>query len=136
SLFFFFFFQAEDGIRAGHVTGVQTCALPISCLRPPAGLRGWSPTSPSPGHHPRRPAGGRRQGPRASLRVPAVQAGTASKTGEPSGRTEVLVSWITPVPSAFMTKISSSPPSRVLWNAICLPSGDQTGSSSTKPPEV
>src|SRR5437870_8495328 len=29
--FFFFFFQAEDGIRDGHVTGVQTCALPISC---------------------------------------------------------------------------------------------------------
>src|SRR5437660_7509913 len=25
-----FFFQAEDGIRGGHVTGVQTCALPIS----------------------------------------------------------------------------------------------------------
>src|SRR5690625_5900859 len=25
----FFFFQAEDGIRGGHVTGVQTCALPI-----------------------------------------------------------------------------------------------------------
>src|SRR5689334_23472230 len=24
------FFQAEDGIRAGTVTGVQTCALPIS----------------------------------------------------------------------------------------------------------
>src|SRR5439155_7254703 len=23
------FFQAEDGIRDGHVTGVQTCALPI-----------------------------------------------------------------------------------------------------------
>src|SRR5207302_6372491 len=31
SLFlFFFFFQAEDGIRDFHVTGVQTCALPIS----------------------------------------------------------------------------------------------------------
>src|SRR5690625_7569284 len=28
----FFFFQAEDGIRDGHVTGVQTCALPISCV--------------------------------------------------------------------------------------------------------
>src|SRR5439155_18707229 len=27
--FFFFFFQAEDRIRDGHVTGVQTCALPI-----------------------------------------------------------------------------------------------------------
>src|SRR5690625_7978306 len=27
------FFQAEDGIRDGHVTGVQTCALPISDQR-------------------------------------------------------------------------------------------------------
>src|SRR5690554_7972046 len=27
---FFFFFQAEDGIRDADVTGVQTCALPIS----------------------------------------------------------------------------------------------------------
>src|SRR2546430_6278081 len=27
--FFFFFFQAEDGIRDLTVTGVQTCALPI-----------------------------------------------------------------------------------------------------------
>src|SRR5690625_7810200 len=26
------FFQAEDGIRDGHVTGVQTCALPIWTL--------------------------------------------------------------------------------------------------------
>src|SRR2546430_11746037 len=30
-LFCFFFFQAEDGIRDLTVTGVQTCALPISC---------------------------------------------------------------------------------------------------------
>ena len=29
-LLFFFFFQAEDGIRDIGVTGVQTCALPIS----------------------------------------------------------------------------------------------------------
>src|SRR5438309_7799282 len=29
-MFLFFFFQAEDGIRDGTVTGVQTCALPIS----------------------------------------------------------------------------------------------------------
>src|SRR5690625_7603835 len=28
-LYIVFFFQAEDGIRDGHVTGVQTCALPI-----------------------------------------------------------------------------------------------------------
>src|SRR2546429_4668969 len=30
----FFFFQAEDGIRDVAVTGVQTCALPISGLKP------------------------------------------------------------------------------------------------------
>src|SRR2546430_17594378 len=31
---FFFFFQAEDGIRDLTVTGVQTCALPISWSQP------------------------------------------------------------------------------------------------------
>src|SRR5438046_10435394 len=31
--FFFFFFQEEDGIRFWSVTGVQTCALPISPVR-------------------------------------------------------------------------------------------------------
>src|SRR2546430_4485988 len=31
----FFFFQAEDGIRDLTVTGVQTCALPISVRRRP-----------------------------------------------------------------------------------------------------
>src|SRR5882762_11182070 len=42
----FFFFQAEDGIRDSSVTGVQTCALPISITRescegggPPRGSR-------------------------------------------------------------------------------------------------
>src|SRR6266511_1752131 len=53
SLFMFsFFFQAEDGIRDFHVTGVQTCALPISGRRchpeQPAGRQyppylGWGP---------------------------------------------------------------------------------------------
>src|SRR5205085_9980586 len=47
---FFFFFQAEDGIRDLTVTGVQTCALPISLesstgyqtsLRLAAALSGW-----------------------------------------------------------------------------------------------
>src|SRR5207253_6992972 len=36
-----FFFQAEDGIRDGHVTGVQTCALPICA--PGSGWRGAAP---------------------------------------------------------------------------------------------
>src|SRR5690606_40259000 len=34
-----FFFQAEDGIRGFHVTGVQTCALPIYY---PQGFRFWA----------------------------------------------------------------------------------------------
>src|SRR5207302_5540531 len=58
----FFFFQAEDGIRDFHVTGVQTCALPIwslragylvacdggrSQIRKAAGIEfpGWDPTT-------------------------------------------------------------------------------------------
>src|SRR2546430_6309192 len=36
----FFFFQAEDGIRDLTVTGVQTCALPISAAGARAGVAG------------------------------------------------------------------------------------------------
>src|SRR5690606_40874327 len=32
--FFYFFLQAKDDIRNFHVTGVQTCALPIYDLEP------------------------------------------------------------------------------------------------------
>src|SRR5205809_4536231 len=39
-IFFFFFFQAEDGIRDVAVTGVQTCALPISRSGPIPPARG------------------------------------------------------------------------------------------------
>src|SRR5690349_23998683 len=39
-MFFFFFFQAEDGIRDLYVTGVQTCALPISGVHE-IGVHGW-----------------------------------------------------------------------------------------------
>src|SRR2546422_6174205 len=47
-LFLFFFFQAEDGIRDVAVTGVQTCALPISrysWIRSPwtTSRAGWRP---------------------------------------------------------------------------------------------
>src|SRR5207245_8654453 len=41
----FFFFQAEDGIRDATVTGVQTCALPIS---PWASTLSARPRSPDP----------------------------------------------------------------------------------------
>src|SRR5437016_6097655 len=49
-LCFFFFFQAEDGIRDWSVTGVQTCALPISRPRRGVGIPeacGWSAATPS-----------------------------------------------------------------------------------------
>src|SRR5256885_8167281 len=39
----FFFFQAEDGIRDYKVTGVQTCALPISSRFPAATARSAEP---------------------------------------------------------------------------------------------
>src|SRR5258707_8415241 len=38
---FFFFFQAEDGIRDIGVTGVQTCALPISAIPSTPAGRSW-----------------------------------------------------------------------------------------------
>src|SRR5258708_15421481 len=50
----FFFFQAEDGIRDDLVTGVQTCALPIST--PPDCRRGYRATRST--HAPRFGSGG------------------------------------------------------------------------------
>src|SRR5205807_5239489 len=41
--YFFFFFQAEDGIRDYKVTGVQTCALPISFTTPADFFAGMDP---------------------------------------------------------------------------------------------
>ena len=38
-----FFCQAEAGIRARLVTGVQTCALPIFIGDPSLGTRHWGP---------------------------------------------------------------------------------------------
>src|SRR2546429_1372477 len=53
---FFFFFQAEDGIRDVAVTGVQTCALPISSCSPQGRRRPY-----------RRRGRGRRRGPRSPV---------------------------------------------------------------------
>src|SRR5437764_5893654 len=47
---FFFFFQAEDGIRDTSVTGVQTCALPIWPLfQDPMAGKGQPPALPTAG---------------------------------------------------------------------------------------
>src|SRR2546423_10534104 len=45
----FFFFQAEDGIRDKLVTGVQTCALPIS-KRKRGGAQRWRGRDTPPNH--------------------------------------------------------------------------------------
>src|SRR5256885_16338434 len=76
---FFFFFQAEDGIRDYKVTGVQTCALPILRLLAGAGP-GPSAADPwrraarhpdDPGHAGRRdPLRGRAGGPPAAAHGP------------------------------------------------------------------
>src|SRR2546422_3415180 len=55
-LYFFFFFQAEDGIRDVAVTGVQTCALPISIgADSRSGDSGPLSRGPSPGLPPPEP---------------------------------------------------------------------------------
>src|SRR3989475_5291176 len=68
--YFFFFFQAEDGIRDLTVTGVQTCALPISPVssRHP-GLHPFSPDGTT--RHARRPIH------RAAPTSPACNTGDA-----------------------------------------------------------
>src|SRR5256886_8285989 len=72
-VYFFFFFQAEDGIRDLTVTGVQTCALPISHRR---GLPGHDPALGEPRESPGRGGRGQarnRQG-RQVLARPGVRA--------------------------------------------------------------
>src|SRR5438552_18109840 len=58
----FFFFQAEDGIRDDLVTGVQTCALPISRRAPQRAPPRQLPRQPEPlQQRPRRPEPPQRQ---------------------------------------------------------------------------
>src|SRR2546427_1948544 len=80
---FSFFFQAEDGIRDLTVTGVQTCALPISCCRwrgtreaPELRRRRGSPLRSAAGPWAGRPApdgGERARRRRSRLRTPPLK---------------------------------------------------------------
>src|SRR5438874_12659285 len=93
-----FFFQAEDGIRDLYVTGVQTCALPISGGHAgAAGARGAG----SPGHgggalrgaRVARPAGGGRGAPGrrpggGAPQVPARPRGAGSRGGPAAARAQ------------------------------------------------
>src|SRR5690625_6105866 len=84
-----FFFQAEDGIRDGHVTGVQTCALPISEVA--QGFRPRIPTTAGTGREGRpRPRSARCPHPRSMRSCPAerqsAQLDLAAEIGRASCR--------------------------------------------------
>src|SRR5688572_33080095 len=78
AMFFFFFFQAEDGIRDLTVTGVQTCALPI-CSTPEASPRSaGGPDLVRPDTEPAGPPAGRAPA-RAPTRARPPTAGRARR---------------------------------------------------------
>src|SRR5690348_18282712 len=98
---FFFFFQAEDGIRDGRVTGVQTCALPIFVL-PGSGTSSATGTEPGrtrstrrlPDETVPRKVGraswrGREQGPRRGAREDEVDPAAPGRDGHADGRKSV-----------------------------------------------
>src|SRR5256885_8574102 len=71
---YFFFFQAEDGIRDYKVTGVQTCALPISCRTASATTSSPGTSSPPSRSDPGTSLGGNSD----SVRKPLSSRGPAS----------------------------------------------------------
>src|SRR6478672_12615187 len=99
-MYFFFFFQAEDGIRDLIVTGVQTCALPISTrVTSTPGIRASSratqqPTIPAPTTATRSPSSGPASQ-SALTAVSTVPASTARRAGTPSGTTVTAVAGTT-----------------------------------------
>src|SRR6266511_5964249 len=103
--YFFFFFQAEDGIRDFHVTGVQTCALPIL---------------PSPSKRMLRPSGDQsgRRAPNGGLAITFRPL--------PSG----LITWSLTIAVAGQGALVGHPETGLDTRAaktISLPSGDQLG---------
>src|SRR2546422_10478789 len=79
--FFFFFFQAEDGIRDVAVTGVQTCALPISVVPREADAR---PGLAAPG-------GRDFRRPRLAQRIGRGPAGQGAQQAQPQGPASELI---------------------------------------------
>src|SRR5205085_4834750 len=76
ALLFVFFFQAEDGIRDLTVTGVQTCALPISRRRlRPARRRAGRPRGQGRGARRSRRRGGSGAPPACAARAPRTACG-------------------------------------------------------------
>src|SRR2546427_7817765 len=114
---FFFFFQAEDGIRDLTVTGVQTCALPICSTASSGRLVRFQRAS---GPTPIRNSAGAISG-----------TNTASKYGGP---TEIL-----PAPSASSTSGESVPSitetAATASSTLLASSADSREASSKLPPQ-
>src|SRR5204862_2139002 len=70
ALWFVFFFQAEDGIRGLYVTGVQTCALPISSAPKKRPSSGRTPSTEKKDAVTNRPVTGSACGPSPRLKLP------------------------------------------------------------------
>src|SRR5206468_8516782 len=86
---FFFFFQAEDGIRDLIVTGVQTCALPISASAPWATACAASRAGGRPGRRGRVVCRRRATRRRAARRgFPDAAASRARRSRSPHRRSE------------------------------------------------
>src|SRR6266496_3384722 len=87
----FFFFQAEVGIRDLYVTGVQTCALPISSRASRTPTCSWWVTGPSrkrrrreSGHRGSSGEGGGHHGPETAVR-PGPYPGRGTEAHHPPG---------------------------------------------------
>src|SRR5205823_9055115 len=84
SFIFFFFFQAEDGIRDKLVTGVQTCALPISPSGRHAGVEAEGRDRAAAPRQPLRPGfqGAGRRASRAAAALPQVSRSEERRVGK------------------------------------------------------
>src|SRR2546430_4671865 len=110
---FFFFFQAEDGIRDLTVTGVQTCALPISGRTIPQEDRArarWERSVHRAGGRRRRAGGAHRRGRAAREQRPELHRGEAVHRGGAGGG---------PLPDRKSTRLNSSH-SQISYAVFCL----------------
>src|SRR5437763_6193137 len=105
---FFFFFQAEDGIRDTSVTGVQTCALPIS--RRDATPRPVPRTRSAP-----RPSPGRWPAPR-----PPEEEGRRGRPADTPNHPTAAPHRRLPIP-LFGGNVSCARPHQVPWALSSLP---------------
>src|SRR6266545_2472124 len=126
NIYFFFFFQAEDGIRDKLVTGVQTCALPIWLARR---LTSASKPAPAAFSTQRSPASTR-----SARRAPRLGSIAAAASGSPNGSPRLRAASLPPpagtIPSAAD---ASGAPARPAAQAPTVPSPPMATTTSTAP---